>query len=219
MTTITDTSPVTSVPAAQVTSSTSSNTLSSDFDAYLQMLTVQMENQDPLNPADASEFSVQLATFSALEQQVLTNQLLEQMLSSSDQGSDLSMINALGRKALVAADATYSGAPIDLRIPDLPSHDTAELKVLNAFGGTVATMPITSDTRALQWPPEGDTTATEGATYRFVVTTETEGEAPRTTQVLVPVTVSEVTRTDTGFDLFLENGETHRAATIFGYME
>ncbi len=43
------------------------------------MLTVQMKNQDPLNPIQSSDFAVQLATFSGVEQQVRTNELLSRL--------------------------------------------------------------------------------------------------------------------------------------------
>lgn len=36
-------------------------------DAFLQLLITQMQNQDPLNPADNSEYISQLTTFSQLE--------------------------------------------------------------------------------------------------------------------------------------------------------
>lgn len=35
-----------------------------DFNTFLRMLTVQMQNQDPLNPIDSTDYAVQLATFS-----------------------------------------------------------------------------------------------------------------------------------------------------------
>ena len=41
---------------------------SSDFETFLKMLTVQMQNQDPLNPVESTDYAVQLATFSGVEQ-------------------------------------------------------------------------------------------------------------------------------------------------------
>ena len=41
------------------------------------------ENQDPLDPVKSEDFAVQLATFSGVEQQVLTNDLLESLLAQN----------------------------------------------------------------------------------------------------------------------------------------
>lgn len=57
--------------ANQAITSTSKKVLgSSDLgkDAFLQLLVCQIQNQDPLNPKDDTEFVSQLATFSQLEQ-------------------------------------------------------------------------------------------------------------------------------------------------------
>ena len=51
-------------------------TISSDFETFLRLLTTQMQNQDPLNPMESTEFASQLAQFSAVEQQVRSNELL-----------------------------------------------------------------------------------------------------------------------------------------------
>lgn len=48
-----------------------------DFNAFLSLLTAQVRHQDPLAPLDSTQFVEQLATFSALEQQVRTNEHLE----------------------------------------------------------------------------------------------------------------------------------------------
>ena len=58
--------------------------LASDFETFLTMLSVQMQNQDPLNPTDSTEFASQLAQFSTVEQQTLTNTLLNIAEGKSD---------------------------------------------------------------------------------------------------------------------------------------
>lgn len=39
-------------------------------DTFLQLLVAQLRNQDPLNPADGTQFLAQLAQFSSLEQMI-----------------------------------------------------------------------------------------------------------------------------------------------------
>lgn len=58
-----------------------SSVLSSDFEVFLQMLTAQAEYQDPLEPIDSSEYAAQLAQFSMVEQQVMTNDLMPRKCS------------------------------------------------------------------------------------------------------------------------------------------
>lgn len=44
---------------------------------FLKLLVTQLQYQDPLDPLDAQDFASQLAEFTAMEQQLLTNELLE----------------------------------------------------------------------------------------------------------------------------------------------
>ena len=50
-----------------------------DFETFLKILTAQIQNQDPINPIDSSDYATQLATFSSVEQQVLANSHLEKI--------------------------------------------------------------------------------------------------------------------------------------------
>ena len=62
---------------AATTSSSKSSALGQD--QFLTLLVAQLQNQDPMNPIDSADYAVQLATFSGVEQQVRTNQLLADM--------------------------------------------------------------------------------------------------------------------------------------------
>ena len=55
-------------------------------DDFLTMLVAQLENQDPLNPMDGTDFSAQLAQFSQLEQLMNLNTSMETLASSSVAG-------------------------------------------------------------------------------------------------------------------------------------
>jgi len=48
-----------------------------DKNAFLQLLVAQIRHQDPLNPADSTQFLAQLAQFSELEQMINISTQLE----------------------------------------------------------------------------------------------------------------------------------------------
>lgn len=56
-------------------------TLNGSFDQFLTLLTTQLQNQDPLSPMETNEFTNQLVSFSGVEQQIKTNEALENLLA------------------------------------------------------------------------------------------------------------------------------------------
>lgn len=54
---------------------------SADYNMFLKMLTTQMQNQDPLNPMDTTQYTQQLVQFSQVEQSIQQNQTLKDILS------------------------------------------------------------------------------------------------------------------------------------------
>ena len=104
-------------PAAQKPDG--SPALSSDFETFLKMLTVQMQNQDPLNPIESADYAVQLATFSGVEQQVRTNDLLDRLGTQFAVMGMSQMAGWVGKEARSAAPANFDGAPVELDLrPD-----------------------------------------------------------------------------------------------------
>lgn len=67
--------------SSQGAAASASSKLNTDFDTFLTLLTTQLKNQDPLEPLDSSEFTNQLVQFSSVEQNIATNQNLEQLLN------------------------------------------------------------------------------------------------------------------------------------------
>ncbi|MDX9710798.1 MAG: flagellar hook assembly protein FlgD [Trichloromonas sp.] len=77
---------------------------------FLTLLVAQLQNQDPLNPQDPTEFTAQLAQYSSLEQQFATNAHLAKMSESSADVQRLTALSLIG-KEVVAESANLTLAP------------------------------------------------------------------------------------------------------------
>ena len=105
--TLTTTNAASTITAAQVQNEPAA--ISSDFDTFLQMLTVQLKNQDPLNPVEGADYAVQLATFSGVEQQVQTNDLLRDLAAQMSGTGIAQLATWVGKEARVVAPAVFDG--------------------------------------------------------------------------------------------------------------
>lgn len=122
-----------------------SSTLASDFDTFLTLLTAQMENQDPLNPTDSTEFASQLATFSNVEQNVRTNELLEGLNARMDGANLDALASWIGMEARTTGATTYAGGAITLEGAAPALADKADLVARTPDGTEVGRMPISPD--------------------------------------------------------------------------
>lgn len=138
----------------QPSASSTNQKIGADFETFLKMLTAQIKNQDPLNPIDSSDYSTQLATFSGVEQQVLTNDLLRS-ISGALVGSDLTSVSHwVGHDIEVPENFTYDDKPVDLRF-DLPKQATqGVLSIYDAQGQAVAQFPVAATDSTVTWTGE-----------------------------------------------------------------
>jgi flagellar basal-body rod modification protein FlgD len=123
----------------------------SDYNTFLRMLTTQMQNQDPLNPIDSADYAVQLATFSGVEQQTRTNQLMEKLLGSFDMRGLSEVAGWVGKEARSAAPVAYDGAPVVVPTDPDSTADRAVLAVRNAAGTVVAREDVVLSASSHTW--------------------------------------------------------------------
>ena len=75
--------PTSSSPTATSSTDPALKQLSGNFSTFLNLLTTQLKNQDPTSPMDTNQFTQQLVHMTGVEQQLLTNDLLEKLVGNT----------------------------------------------------------------------------------------------------------------------------------------
>lgn len=210
------TTTTTSTSGSTSTSTTDAGSaITSDFDTFLKMLTTQLENQDPLNPMDSNEFAVQIATFSGVEQQVLTNDLLQEL-----QGQfallGMSQLSAwVGQEARTTADVWYDGSAITI-VPDAAeTADNLVLVVRDSDGNVVSREEVPVDSTEYSWlgaDASGD--PLEEGRYSLSIESRIGDEVIQTDAVESYATIQEARRDGDDILLVLRGGIEVDAADV-----
>jgi len=82
--------------AAAATVNSGLTGLASNFTTFLQLLTTQLKNQDPTSPMDTGQFTQQITEMTGVQQQLLSNQLLQQLVNQN-QGGVTTAVNLIGK--------------------------------------------------------------------------------------------------------------------------
>lgn len=76
---------------------TSRQTIAENFDTFLQLLTTQLRNQNPLDPLDTNQFTQQLVQFTGVEQQLKTNEFLQAMMTATQNAGNAQAVSYVGK--------------------------------------------------------------------------------------------------------------------------
>lgn len=203
------------------TTKTVGNAISSsvEFDTFLKMLTTQLKNQDPMNPMEGTDFAVQLATFSGVEQQAQTNKLLNQLVSQMGGGSSgLSQIaDWIGKEARTTAPVWFSDKALTLNIEPEANADSVVLVALDSAGKEVSREEIGPGNGQIEWMGRDDTGAKlPDGLYSFVIESNKSGELISEDAVGVYARVVEAQVGTDGLELIFEGGSTAQADDVTG---
>ncbi|MDQ7002552.1 MAG: flagellar hook capping FlgD N-terminal domain-containing protein [Ghiorsea sp.] len=132
-------------------------------EVFLKMLVAQMENQDPLNPADSSQMSSQLAQFNMVEQQMNTNKYLEQMAASqgaSNNNLDTASAGYLGHTVMLnESNIQYTGSTQPFNASLDKNASTVYVTISDSLGTPVRNMSLSSlpaGDQKLSWDGKDD---------------------------------------------------------------
>lgn len=182
---------VDAVGAYAGTSNTSAarTSLSANFETFLTLLTTQLKNQDPLSPLDSNEFTAQLTQMAGVEQQLLTNDLLTNLLTAQQSQGMTGASNYIGKDvtAVWTADKLTDGKA-NWSYELAASAASVTLQVVDSTGKTVWSGDAPAKTEGVHdfvW--DGKTNAggqaADGGVYTLKVTAK-NGDQTITSQVL-----------------------------------
>jgi len=155
---------------AQAAAASDRSVVNSDYDTFLKMMTAQVRNQDPLEPMSSDDFSAQLATFSGVEQQVKTNELLAALGAQMGAMGMSQYASWIGLEARAAVPAQFDGSPVSISPNPAAGADNAVLVVLDAEGNEVQRQDFTPSTNDIEWAGvDDDGTPFEPGAYTFEV--------------------------------------------------
>ena len=115
--------------------------LNEDLNRFLKLLITQLQNQDPLEPMSATEFTSQLVQFAGVEQQINANANLEKLLKLQQTSQISSMVGFIGNAVEARGNTVYleDGLAESTYTLDVNADDIT-ITVRNAAGLTVFTV-------------------------------------------------------------------------------
>ncbi|HEV2674063.1 MAG TPA: flagellar hook assembly protein FlgD [Aliidongia sp.] len=130
-------------------SSAVSASVQSEYNTFLTILTTELKNQDPTSPLDTNQFTSQLVQFSSLEQNLQTNSLLQQLVTSQTQSQIGGALGYLGHtvqatgNSFTLAGTSSDSASLSYTLP--AKANTAVMDIVNSTGQTVREISVSTD--------------------------------------------------------------------------
>ena len=111
-----------------------------EYQTFLTLLTTQLKHQDPTSPMDPNQFTTELVQMTGVQQQLLSNQLLQTLVNNSPSGGVTNSVSLIGKNVTATsatAELTNGSATWDYSLPETAS--SATLSIANAAGAVVWT--------------------------------------------------------------------------------
>ncbi len=214
MTTITSSVPSTSTttPTSSVASALNNNTeIASNFTTFLQLLTTQLQNQDPLSPMDTNQFTQQLVEFASVEQQMKSNDSLTTLVSLEQAAQSTQALALVGATVVVDGSTTQLTNGKANWSLNVTKPATATVTIKDATGQTAytSTFGVNPGTQNFTWDGH-DTNGTlwpDGAYTMTATAADASGQSTAiSTQIQARVDSVDLTQTP---PLLSINGQTY----------
>jgi flagellar basal-body rod modification protein FlgD len=168
-----------STSSASATNALASQQIAGNFQSFLQLLTTQLQNQNPLDPLDTNQFTQQLVEFAGVQQQLNTNDSLATLVSLQQSTAASQALNYVGKTAVVSgstAALTDSTATWELSVP---TASTVNISIASSTGQTAFTGTFNvaaGSNQPFEWNGQGtDGTQFPDGNYTLTATAKDAG--------------------------------------------
>jgi flagellar basal-body rod modification protein FlgD len=198
---------------------TSSSGSDLDKDSFMLLLVTQFKYQDPLDPADNTEFVAQLATFSSLEQLINLNDSMDSLLTATNEQTLVNATSYIGKNVTISGDSIGKVTDSDGNMTVTtfryaPSSDVASgtISVYDSDSNIVYSETLGSltsgTTYSFTWSGYNSSgTLSDDGTYTVSLSLlDSDGEAVLSDQVVDAVVTGVVNQDDTIY-LGLDGGQ------------
>jgi flagellar basal-body rod modification protein FlgD len=153
-------SPSTTPSAASITGSgTDKATIAENFSTFLQLLTTQLKNQNPMDPLDTNQFTSQLVQFAQVEQQMKQNDQLSQIIAIEKNAQTTVALSYVGHTVVVEGNTSQLTVPgVAGWTMNITKPATATVTVKDATGQTcyTGTFSVTPGQQNFTWDGKGN---------------------------------------------------------------
>lgn len=192
--------------------------LTSSYETFLSLLTAQLKNQDPTAPLDTNAFTQQLVQMTGVQQQLLSNKLLNQLVTQGQNGDVKDALGLIGKNVSAAGDkavlqdgkATW-GYELD------KTASRATLTVTNSNGRVMWTgdaPSLAQGEHSFTWDGKGPNAAKNGETYTLSLSAAGAAGSTVASRTLMQGLVSSVRQSSAGTVVSIGGAETALSSII-----
>jgi len=123
--------------AAAVSGALDNTMIASNFTTFLQLLTTQLKNQNPLDPLDTNQFTQQLVMFAQVEQQLKQNDQLATLVSLEKNAQATTALAYVGQTVAVNGQTAALASGQAIWSLQAPKPAAATVTITSSTGQTV----------------------------------------------------------------------------------
>jgi len=153
---VTNSTPVTTNGASSSTG-VDKTTIANNFQTFLQLLTTQLRNQNPLDPLDTNQFTQQLVQFAQVEQQMKQNDQLATLVALEQSAQATTALAYVGQTVVVdGSTASLSNQEATWNLTTTkPASATVTIKDASGNTAYTGTFSLNAGTQQFVWDGVG----------------------------------------------------------------